>query len=71
MNSTLDLIKLNDKDILDEYENGNWVLLNVDEKSSRISSGCRIHIRDRKALVDELMFGQRENRLALRVTFLN
>jgi len=63
-------VQLNDADILDEYNNGCWLLLNIGDKSDMICDGKHIQVRDRKALVDEMIFGQRD-RLALRVTYMS
>jgi hypothetical protein len=64
-------VQLNDSDILDEFNNGRWLLLNVGDKSNMICDGNHIQVRDRKALVDEMIFGHRNNRLALLVTYVS
>jgi hypothetical protein len=63
-----DFFQLNDSDILDEFNKGKFVLINAN-KSDAIFNGIYIYIRNRKALVDEMIFGQR-NRLALQVTYI-
>ena len=63
-------VRLLNEDILDEFNSGSWLLLNkVGDKSSAIRRGNKIHVRERKALVDEMIFGEKD-RLALQVTYL-
>jgi len=62
-------VQLNDSDILDEFNNGRWLLLNVGDKSDMICDGEHIQVRDRKAMVNEMIYGHRD-RLALRVTYV-
>jgi hypothetical protein len=58
------------EDILDEFNSGNWLLLNkVAVKSGAIRRGNKIQVRERKALVNEMIFGEKD-RLALQVTYL-
>lgn len=64
-----DYLELNESDVLDEFDKGRFIVVNKN-KYNAIFNGTCIYIRNRKAFVDDIIFGQRD-RLALQITYVS
>lgn len=65
------LVELHDEEVLDVYNKDCWILLSATEKSKKISKGTGIAYKGREALVNSTFPTDRENRIAIEVTYLS
>lgn len=64
------MVELHAEEVLDSYNRDCWILLSANEKSRKISKGTGIAFKGREALVNETVCAERENRIAIQVTYL-
>lgn len=56
-----------DADVLDTFNEGTWILLKTTDKTKLIKNGSKVLLNKKEFVVSEVIGGQRQNRVALRL----